>query len=184
LPAGRARIICGMASPYIQHPELTHRAVRRVYRRSFDSRRERLLVSAITFLAAFLLIRAITESIRLEIGPFHDVQVQGVHIHHLVWGILLLLLVGYLWLLQVGTGLGDGSRRLSVATAALFGVGAALTLDEFALWFYLADVYRSPLGRRSLDAVVIFGALLWIGFLAGPFTVALLRELRRIRNRI
>jgi hypothetical protein len=163
--------------------EVAQQAVRQAYRSTFDSRRERLLVSAVAFLLGFLAVRAITESIRLEIGPFHDVQVQGVHIHHMVWGILLLLFVGYLWLAQLGTGLQGGSRAGSLVTAALFGLGAALTLDEFALWFYLADVYRSADGRKSVDAVVIFGAVLWIGFLAGPFTVALRRELQRLRRR-
>lgn len=163
--------------------DTAQRTIRRAYRSTFDSRRERLLVSAVAFLLGFLGARAITESIRLEIGPFHDVQVQGVHIHHLVWGIMLLLFVGYLWLAQIGTGLEGGSRMASLATAALFGLGAALTLDEFALWFYLADVYRSADGRKSVDAVVVFGAVLWIGYLAGPFTVALTRELQRIRRR-
>jgi hypothetical protein len=164
-------------------PDIARLTLRRAYRNTFDSRRERLLVSAVTFLLGFLGVRAITESIRLEIGPFHDVQVQGVHIHHLVWGILLLLLVGYLWLAQLGIGLQGGSRVASLATAALYGLGAALTLDEFALWFYLADVYRSADGRKSVDAVIIFGAVLWIGFLAGPFTVTLTRELQRLRRR-
>jgi hypothetical protein len=42
----------------------------------------------------------------------------------------------------------------------LYGVGAALTLDEFALWLNLQDVYWSPQGRSSIDAVILFGALL------------------------
>ncbi len=52
----------------------------------------------------------------------------------------------------------------------LFGIGAALTLDEFALWLYLRDVYWSPEGRSSIDATVIglvFGTLLLVG--SSPF---------------
>ena len=174
--------MCGVASETVGRRQLVHRTVRHAYRSSFDSRRERLLVSALAFLLTFGVVRAITISIRLEIGPFHDVQAGNVHVHHLVPGILLLLLVGYVWLLQLGTGVAESSRRGSVLVSILFGVGAALTLDEFALWFYFADVYWQQQGRKSVDAVVIFAALLWIGFLAGPFWLALTQELRRLRR--
>jgi len=63
------------------------------------------------------------------------------HLHHLVLGILLLLGVGYLWLAQVGTGIGRSLDWPSRITALLYGIGAALTLDEFALWLRLEDVY-------------------------------------------
>jgi hypothetical protein len=43
--------------------------------------------------------------------------------------------------------------------AALFGIGAALALDEFALWFHLDDVYWGEEGRKSIDAILIGGAL-------------------------
>jgi len=73
-------------------------------------------------------------------GPIHDVVVGGMHLHHVVLGILLLLGVGYLWLAQVGTGIGRSLDWPSRLTALLYGVGAALTLDEFALWLRLEDV--------------------------------------------
>ena len=73
-------------------------------------------------------------------GPLHDVVVGGMHLHHLVLGILLLLGAGYLWLAQVGTGVGRSLDWPSRLTALLLGVGAALTLDEFALWLRLEDV--------------------------------------------
>ena len=69
------------------------------------------------------------------------VVVGGMHLHHLVFGILLLLGFGYLWLAQVGTGIGRSLDWPSRLTALLYGVGAALTLDEFALWLRLEDVY-------------------------------------------
>jgi hypothetical protein len=50
--------------------------------------------------------------------------------------------------------------------AGLFGVGVGLTLDEFALWLYLDDVYWSEEGRSSVDAVVfaaIIGGLVIVG---------------------
>src|SRR5689334_17164378 len=63
------------------------------------------------------------------------------HLHHIVLGILLLFGVGYLWLAQVGTEIGRSLDWPSRLTALLYGVGAALTLDEFALWLRLEDVY-------------------------------------------
>ena len=66
-------------------------------------------------------------------------QVGGHHIHSLVWGILILLLVGYGWLAQVGPGQERGSRWAGRIMSVLYGIGAALTLDEFALWLNLQD---------------------------------------------
>ena len=121
-------------------------------------------------------MRGITHLIRAGVGPFHNVSTGGLHIHHLVWGILLLLLVGYLWLIEEGTA----SNWLASLTAAAYGVGAALTLDEFALWLTIQDVYWTGPGRWSIDAGVIFGAALSIGIWGGPFlrgvTLHLLRR--------
>jgi hypothetical protein len=74
---------------------------------------------------------------------------RGRHVHHLVWGILLLLLVGYTWLLELGTGAAASSQWSGRLTSMLFGVAAALTLDEFALWLNLRDVYWEREGRES-----------------------------------
>jgi hypothetical protein len=110
-------------------------------------------------------VRGITHLIRAGIGPFNNVSSGGLHIHHLVWGILLLLVVGYVWLIEAGTT----SSLLSSITAILYGVGAALALDEFALWLNLQDVYWTGPGRESIDAVVIFAGLLSVGIWGGPF---------------
>jgi hypothetical protein len=85
-----------------------------------------------------------------------------------VWGIILLLLTGYAWLLQIGVGMG-GDRSWMRGTALLYGMGAALTLDEFALWLNLADDYWSPQGRESIDAVILFGAFLSLSTWGQPF---------------
>ena len=50
-----------------------------------------------------------------------------------------------------------------------------MTLDEFALWLNLADVYWAKLGRESIDAVVIFAGLLSVGIWGFPFLSALSR---------
>jgi hypothetical protein len=110
-------------------------------------------------------VRGITHLIRAGVGPFHNVTSGGLHIHHLVWGILLLLLVGYVWLLEIGVG----SSWVASLSAVAFGVGAALALDEFALWLNLRDVYWEQQGRQSIDAVLIFASLLSVGIWGWPF---------------
>ncbi len=122
-------------------------------------------------------------AIRAGLGPFQNVSVGGVHVHHLVWGILLLLTVSYLWLAQVGTGVGSPGRWASRLTALLYGMGSALTLDEFALWLRLQDVYWTREGRSSIDAVVLFAAVLSVGLWGGPFFHAVVREWTRVLRR-
>ncbi len=156
--------------------------IRALYREHFHTQtpRERLFLSSLAFFVTFGVVRLITHSIRAGVGPFHNVGVGETHVHHLVWGILLLLLVGYLWLIQVGIGDEDSSLFLSRAASILYGVGAALTLDEFALWLHLQDVYWERQGRASVDAVLLFGALLSAGFWGGPFLRAVARELTSV----
>jgi hypothetical protein len=153
-----------------------------VYRRHFgdNPRRERLFLSSVAFTRTWGATRAITHAIRRGIGPFHNVGVGGRHIHHLVFGIAGLLGSGYLWLIQVGTGGRGGDDRLSRLTTVLYGSGAALTLDEFALWLNLEDVYWAREGRESIDAVVFFGALLSCGVWGGPFLRELAQEMHRL----
>jgi hypothetical protein len=148
-----------------------------------NERRERLFLASIGFLLAFGIVRAITHLIKAGVGPFHNVVSSGgLHIHHLVWGILLLLLVGYVWLIQEGTGQSRFPSWFSRATAIVYGVGAALTLDEFALWLNLQDVYWAGKGRESVDAVVIFASFLSVGIWGFPFLAGIARELRRLRK--
>ena len=118
----------------------------------------------IAFVVTFAVTRVITNLIRRGRGPFRDMSVGGVHIHHQVWGIFLLLGVGTMELAYR-----PASPWLEVL-AVLFGMGAALTLDEFALWLRLDDVYWGPEGRRSVDAVLLatlVGLLLLVGI--SPF---------------
>jgi hypothetical protein len=153
----------------------------RLYHFHFRSeRRERLFLASLAFLLTFVIVRAITVSIRAGIGPFHNVSAGTTHIHHLVWGILLLIIVGYVWLLEIGVG----STWVASLTAILFGVGAALTLDEFALWLNLQDVYWEQQGRVSVDVVLIFGGLLSVGIWGGPFLAALTTNVFRRGVRI
>jgi hypothetical protein len=159
---------------------LKRKVLAELYRFHFkDERRERLFLASLGFLVTFGVVRGITAMIRAGIGPFHNVSAGGTHIHHLVWGILLLLVVGYVWLSEIGVG----SSWVASLTAVVFGVGAALTLDEFALWLNLQDVYWERQGRESIDAILLFASLLIVGFAGGPFLRAAARELLRLRPR-
>lgn len=105
------------------------------------------------FLVTFVATRLITRAIRLGRGPFRDTSIGGVHVHHQVYGIFLLLVVGtaeFTW---------RPGPPVDAVLAVLFGIGAALTLDEFALWLRLDDVYWTPEGRRSVDAVLVAAVL-------------------------
>lgn len=131
----------------------------------------------------FAVARTLTYVNYHHIGPFHDIYIRGRHIHHLVWGILLLLGVGFGWLVEAGTGSDTSSIFASRVMSLLYGAGAALTLDEFALWLNLEDVYWARQGRESIDAIILFGALLLIAIWGGGFFKVLVRELLRLRKK-
>jgi hypothetical protein len=119
-------------------------------------------VLMLAFLATFLFIRTSARMIRAQVSwwPGNVETGGGLHIHHLVWGIVLLLSAGFL-----GFALRPPSPW-SELLAAAFGIGAGLTLDEFALWLRLEDVYWDQQGRESLDAVVVaalLGGLIVLG---------------------
>lgn len=121
------------------------------------------------FLVSFLFIRTsarLIRSPRVSWWPGSVKTKGGLHLHHLVWGIVLILLSGFL-----NFALQPESPGLEILAAA-FGIGAGLTLDEFALWVHLEDVYWSQEGRASIDAVVIatlLGGLILLGI--APFDI-------------
>lgn len=134
-----------------------------------DRPQRRLFLASVSFFITFLAVRLLVASITHHIGPFGYVEMGGHHIHHLVWGILLLLIVGYAEIADVGIGDTPTAILMSRLLALSYGVGAALTLDEFALWLNLdAMAYWSRQGRESIDAVVLFGALLVMGSRGAP----------------
>jgi hypothetical protein len=144
--------------------------LRNIYQaRMAETRRERLFLASFGFFTAVAVIRGITIAIHNNFGPFHDVSMGGRHIHHLVWGILLLLISGYGWLMEVGTGAQGSLQWLGRLMSMLYGVAAALTLDEFALWLNLRDVYWEREGRESFEALALFGGLLGIGLFGKSF---------------
>jgi len=160
---------------------VSHTRLRKVYQHRFtESRRERLFLASVAFFTTVLVVRGLTIAIHHDIGPFHDVSMRGRHIHHLVWGILLLLTVGYLWLVELGTGAESSSQWSGRLTSMLFGVAAALTLDEFALWLNLRDVYWEREGRESFEALALFGGLLAIGIFGRAFWSGIVAELGKM----
>jgi hypothetical protein len=129
-----------------------------------EAGKEAAFLLTLAFLLTFGTVRLITYSIRHQKLPFlHDITSRGgLHVHHMVPGMVLALSSGYLAIVLTG-------RRPTEALAVLFGIGAALVLDEFALWLRLADVYWEPEGRESIDAVILASGiavlyLLGVGF--------------------
>jgi hypothetical protein len=123
----------------------------------------------VAFLITFGFIRTSAHMIRAQVKWWPgNVEVGGTHIHHLVWGIILLLITGY-----VAIALRPPSPWQEI-DAIFFGIGTGLTLDEFALWLNLKDVYWTQEGRRSIDAVIVAAAIsgiVLVGF-AGWISVA------------
>ena len=129
-----------------------------------DTGRQPEFLFFVAFLASFAFIRTSAHLIRAQVSWWPgNVEVGGTHIHHLVWGILLLLIFGY-----IGVTIAPESPWQEIV-AVVFGIGAGLTLDEFALWLNLSDVYWSEKGRRSIDAVIVAACLsgmVLVGFAA------------------
>ena len=163
----------------------TRGRLRAIYNERFpQSKRERLFLGSLGFFVTVFVVRGITLSIHYGIGPFHDVSMKGRHIHHMVWGILLLLTVGYCWLSEIGTGALGCWPVAGRITSMLYGVAAALILDEFALWLNLSDVYWQREGRESYEAMALFGSLLAVALYGGSLWKGLLREIsRRFKGR-
>jgi hypothetical protein len=119
-----------------------------------DTGRETQFLFFVAFLVSFGFIRTSAHMIRAQVSWWPgNVEVGGTHIHHLVWGILLLLVNGY-----VGVAIHPGDPWRDIVAVG-FGIGTGLTLDEFALWLNLKDVYWSKQGRRSIDAVIVAAAI-------------------------
>lgn len=104
----------------------------------------------VALIVAFVFTRINVRLIRAKIGWFGNVSVGEMHIHHAVFGVVLTMLGGVSGLIVSGV-----SQGWYAVTAAVFGIGAALLLDEFALILHLHDVYWEEEGRTSVDAVFI-----------------------------
>ncbi|NDZ70272.1 hypothetical protein G3I36_04210 [Streptomyces sp. SID10362] len=121
-----------------------------------------LLLALTAFVLTFVVTRVITRLIRAGKGPFGNVKAGGVHVHHVVPGIVLTVVGGFAAVAGGRHGFG------SAVAAVVFGMGAGLVLDEFALILHLDDVYWSEAGRKSVEVVVLTAAL--VGLVLAGFT--------------
>jgi hypothetical protein len=128
-----------------------------------------LFLVLVGFILSFAFIRMSTRLMRSPKVPWWPgsiVSDGGVHLHHLVFGIVTMMIAGSAGFLAFG------NSPWTEICAFAFGIGAGLTIDEFALWVYLDDVYWAEEGRSSIDATVIAAAgmmLVLLGFT--PFTI-------------
>ncbi|MGW9437142.1 hypothetical protein [Streptomyces sp. NPDC055607] len=115
-----------------------------------------LFLALTSFVVTFLVTRTITRLIRAGKGPFGNVSSGGLHIHHVVPGVVLSVIGGF-------GAVGSGRHGVGAAVfAVVFGIGAGLVLDEFALILHLDDVYWSEDGRKSVEVVVLTAALVML----------------------
>lgn len=119
-----------------------------------DSGRLAAFLFFVALLGTFGFIRTSTHMIRAQVKWWPgNVSVGGTHVHHLVWGIFAIMIFGY-----VGVVIQPDSPWREIVTV-LFAIGIGLTLDEFALWLELKDVYWEKEGRKSVDAMIVAACL-------------------------
>ena len=121
-----------------------------------------LLLALTAFVLTFLITRLVTRLIRAGKGPFGNVKAGGLHIHHVVPGIVLTIVGGFGAVVSSRHGFG------AAVCAVVFGMGAGLVLDEFALILHLDDVYWTEEGRKSVEVVVLTAAL--VGLVLSGFS--------------
>src|SRR5882757_552287 len=140
----------------------------------WDPGHERLLYFFLGLVIAFVLIRISVRLIRAKVRWWPgNVTSGGMHIHHVVFGVVAMTLGGV-----IGLAAPDDAGDWRLWSAALFGVGTALVLDEFSLILHLRDVYWTQAGRLSVDAVFLavgLTGLLLLG--AKPLDYGLLPDL-------
>lgn len=169
------RVLSGVRRPI--------RRVSELYRIHFaDVRRELLFLSGLSFFITFGITRGITGLMYHGIGPIKSVKYRGLHVHHQVFGILMLIGSGHAWL-HVASLKRRDDRRLLRVTTLVYGVGSALTLDELALWLNLEDVYWESPGREIIDAGILVTSLASIAAWGAPFLRAVAGEAREVGSR-
>jgi hypothetical protein len=132
----------------------------------YNDNKEPLLFVFLALLITFALTRLYTRLARSR--GWGSGSAGGVHLHHVVIGVILMSAGGLLSFTQF-----NYNGYVYNISAILFGAGLALTLDEFAMIFHLRDVYWAKEGRTSIDAILLglaaAGAVL---VMASPFTEA------------
>jgi hypothetical protein len=138
------------------------------WNRLVEHEEQGLFLVLVGFILSFAFIRMSTRLMRSPKVPWWPgsvVSESGVHLHHLVFGIVTMMIAA-----AAGFAAFGHSPWTEICALA-FGIGAGLTIDEFALWVYLDDVYWAEEGRSSIDATVIAASamlLVLVGF--SPFS--------------
>jgi hypothetical protein len=134
-----------------------------------ENHEQAVFLVLVGFLGSFAFIRMSTRIIRSESISWWPGNIEsetGVHLHHLVFGIVTMMVAGTLGFVS------DGRTPFTEICALFFGIGVGLTIDEFALWVHLEDVYWTEEGRSSIDATVIASAAMLLVLLGvTPLTV-------------
>ena len=134
-----------------------------------DHHEQAVFLVLVGFIGSFAFIRMSTRIIRSESVSWWPGNIEsdsGVHVHHLVFGIVTMMIAGTLAFVA------DGRTPFTEICALGFGIGVGLTIDEFALWVHLEDVYWTKEGRSSIDATVIAAAAMLLVVLgANPVTI-------------
>jgi hypothetical protein len=146
--------------------------VRDAYREEVDHTHQSLFNAAVAFTLTFAGLRGLTYALRYDLLPWGDIVTGGVHLHHYVWGVGLLLVVGMVSLIV-------DSPRYNPLLGVLYGVATALVVDEFALLLNLRDVYWTKEGRVSVDIALCTIAVAAVYFTAKAFWRRLGHELVR-----
>ena len=131
-----------------------------------SGRRQRAVFALVGFLVTEGVARTTTFLLHRHAGSSGGgggVVIGGTHVHHYMFGIVAVFVAALCWMNEIGVG--DGSVAASRSTSALFGIGTALILDEFALLLDLRDVYWKQDGYTSFPALTTFAAVLLLATL-------------------
>ena len=143
------------------------------HREIVHSGRLAAFVFFVALVGTFGFIRFSTHMIRAQVRWWPgNVDVGGTHVHHLVWGIFAMMIFGYIGVVH------HPESPWREITAAFFGIGVGLTLDEFALWLELKDVYWEKDGRKSVDAMIIAAGLAGMALVGFSVWVKLADDVR------
>lgn len=157
--------------------EILRGRVQEKFLEEVDQTHRSLLRAWIAFGITFGLTRLLTHAIHKQWIPNVNLATDEIHIHHYVWGIALLMLVGFLALV-------DDKARFHKPLSIAYGIGAALIVDEFALLLNLRDVYWAEEGRWSVDIALAIITVTGVYVTARRFWHAAAREVGAFSRRL
>ncbi|PYK81358.1 MAG: hypothetical protein DME38_00240 [Verrucomicrobia bacterium] len=100
----------------------------------------------VAFLLTFIASRALVILIMMHRLPDLFLHLGGTHVHHLNYGIFLLSTIAAVLLFA------EMNEARRAICAIVYGIGMALTFDEFGMWLHLGGSYWQ---RASFDAVIV-----------------------------